>query len=161
MITQAKQNHNSPNPLARFVTKEAVAKVLNVAPQKIREIRLWPYVIHVVGEGISRFVSYGDMPPIVAVQKPTPKDVAWWHKRWRQNQPHLAPDFWVEFFEAKFREAPTESQLFAWGELVGFVKHGLAPEKVAFLQQVYRLIRHDLRVSLGNAIASFNYGVQA
>jgi hypothetical protein len=61
MITQAEPNHKTSNPLARFVTKEAVAKVLNVAPEKIREIRLWPYVIHVVGEGISRFLT---LPPL-------------------------------------------------------------------------------------------------
>jgi hypothetical protein len=68
MIPKQNSEAKQINPLSRFVTKEAVAKVLKVKPEQIREIRCWAYVIHVVGVGLSRFVSYADMPPILGVR---------------------------------------------------------------------------------------------
>ncbi|MEG4166959.1 MULTISPECIES: hypothetical protein [unclassified Microcoleus] len=98
MIPKQNSEAKQINPLARFVTKEAVAKVLKVKPEQIRDIRCWAYVIQVVGVGISRFVSYGDMPPILGVEPPTLQDCIRWRKRWRSSQ-HRAPIFWVDFYQ--------------------------------------------------------------
>ncbi len=45
MITIIKQESKDVNPLSRFVTVEAIALLLNIDGGKIKEIRLWRYVI--------------------------------------------------------------------------------------------------------------------
>lgn len=140
MIATQHSEAKQINPLARFVTKEAVAKVLKVKPEQIREIRLWPYIIHVVGVGISRFVSYADMPPIVGVEPPTLQDCMRWRSRWRKTQ-QQAPIFWVEFYEAKFRQCRGVEELFNWGKLVGKIKHGLSRLQVEWLRKIYVVVK--------------------
>jgi len=143
MIPKQNPEAKQINPLARFVTKEAVAKVLKVKPEQIREIRLWPYIIHVVGVGISRFVSYADMPPILGVEPPTLQDCMRWRKRWRSTQ-HRAPIFWVEFYEGKFRQSRSVEELYNWGKLVGKIKQGLSGLQVELLRHIYGVVKECL-----------------
>lgn len=140
MISTELTKANFLNPLARFVTKEAIAQLLKVKLEKIREIRCWRYVIHVVGVGISRFVSYGDIPPILGVEAPTSEDCMRWRKRWRKTQ-QQAPAFWVDFYEGKFRECDRLEELFNWGKLVGKIKHGLLQSQVEWLRNIYGVVK--------------------
>jgi hypothetical protein len=89
------------HPLARFVTTEAIALLLKVDVSQIKAIRCWARVVLVVGKGFSRFVSYVDLPPIIAVQVPNTADVVRWRKRWQKNT-RQAPQFWLEFYKQKF-----------------------------------------------------------
>ncbi len=143
MIPKQNSEAKQINPLSRFVTKEAVAKVLKVKPEQIREIRCWAYVIHVVGVGISRFVSYADMPPILGVEPPTLQNCIRWRKRWRSSQ-HQAPIFWVDFYEGKFRQSRSVEELYNWGKLVGKIKHGLLGLQVEGLRHIYGEVKECL-----------------
>jgi hypothetical protein len=140
MIPKQNSEAKQINPLARFVTKEAVAKVLKVKPEQIRDIRCWAYVIHVVGVGISRFVSYADMPPILGVEPPTLQDCIRWRKRWRSSQ-HQAPIFWVDFYDGKFRQSRSMEELYNWGNLVGKIKQGLSGLQVELLRNIYCVVK--------------------
>lgn len=97
MISTLPPQSKSIHPLARFVTKEAIALILNVPVEKIREVRCWARVILVVGQGLSRFVSYADLPPVVGVEEPTTQDFAAWRKRWQKLKINQAPDIWATF----------------------------------------------------------------
>lgn len=143
MIPKQNSEAKQINQLSRFVTKEAVAKVLKVKPELIREIRCWAYVIHVVGVGISRFVSYADMPPILGVEPPTLQDCIRWRKRWRSSQ-HRAPIFWVDFYEGKFPQSGSVEELYNWGNLVGKIKHGLLRSQVKWLRHIYGEVKECL-----------------
>ena len=144
MIPKQNSEAKQINPLARFVTKEAVAKVLKVKPEQIRHIRLWPYIIDVVGVGISRFVSYADMPPILGVEPPTLQDCIRWRKRWRSSQ-HRSPIFWVDFYEGKFRQSRSVEELYKWGKLVGKIKHGLLGLQVEWLRNIYCAVKEFIQ----------------
>ncbi|GAB1537879.1 hypothetical protein NUACC21_05340 [Scytonema sp. NUACC21] len=65
----------STHTLAKFVTVEAVALRLNIEATRIKEIRLWNHVILVVAQGLSRFVSYADIPPILDTASPVEKEM--------------------------------------------------------------------------------------
>ncbi len=69
------------NPLARFVTIEAIALLLKVTITQIKYIRCWARVVLVVGVKFSRFVSYADLPPIIAAEAPNTADIIRWRKR--------------------------------------------------------------------------------
>ncbi|HEY9709309.1 MAG TPA: hypothetical protein V6D48_13985, partial [Oculatellaceae cyanobacterium] len=106
MISSSQPESKAVHHLARFVTKEAIALLLNLKPQKIYRIDCWRHVIHVVGKGVSTFVSYADLPPILGVEPPSPKDILCWRKRWKKNK-NKAPKFWVNFYAKKFQTVPT------------------------------------------------------
>jgi hypothetical protein len=53
MISIPEPGARAVHPLARFVTKEAIALLLNLKPHEIYRIDCWRYVIHVVGKGIA------------------------------------------------------------------------------------------------------------
>lgn len=131
MISILPLTAKSVHPLARFVTVEAIALLLNLQPDEISRIDCWRYVIHVVGKGVSTFVSYADIPPILGVETPTPGDIHCWRKRWRKNK-YKAPKFWVEFYTQKLKLAPL-SQRQRWGELVGMIKFALSEGTVELL----------------------------
>lgn len=128
LLSTAKAVH----PLARFVTVDAIALLLNLKPQEIYRIDCWRYVIHVVGKGVSTFVSYADIPPILGVNPPTPGDIHCWRKRWRKNK-YKAPKFWVEFYTQKLKLAPSLSQRQRWGELVAMIRFALSEATVELL----------------------------
>ena len=124
------------HPLARFVTVEAIALLLKVGVTQIKYIRCWARVVLVVGIKFSRFISYADLPPIIAVEVPNTADIIWWHKRWRKNN-QQAPQFWLEFYKQKFEQSVSVSQLYAWGQIVGAVKFGLSPVTLQQLRHFY------------------------
>jgi hypothetical protein len=75
------------------VTKEAIALLLNIELHQIKDIRCWPNVILVVAEELSKFVSYADLPPILAVEPPTEQDFVCWRKRWKKLKKNKPPIF--------------------------------------------------------------------
>ena len=136
MLTNSQPESKPIHPLARFVTAEAIALKLKMKPEDIYLINCWRYVIHVVGKGISTFVSYADIPPILGVEPPTSQDILCWRKRWKKNK-NKAPSFWIEFYAQKFRKAPYFKDLYAWGELVGVIKFGLEEAALQGLRTLY------------------------
>jgi hypothetical protein len=136
MISSSHPESKAVHHQARFVTREAIALLLNLKPQEIYRIDCWRHVIHVVGKGISTFVSYADLPPILGVEPPTPKDFLIWRKRWQKNQ-NKAPKFWSEFYAEKFRTVPTLREMHTWGELVSVIKSAMPESAVQWLRNVY------------------------
>ena len=136
MVATSEPKSKVVHPLARFITVEAIAHYLKLQPEDIYRIDCWRYVIHVVAKGVSTFVSYADIPPIVGVEPLTPQDILCWRKRWKKNK-FKAPDFWVGFYAQKFKLAPYLKDLYAWGELVGMIKFGLSEAAVEWLRKVY------------------------
>jgi len=137
--TEAKYIH----PLARFVTPEAIALLLKVDISQIREIRCWARVILVVGERLSRFVSYADLPPILAVEPPNNADIIRWRKRWQKNKSQ-APQFWVEFYQQNFEQAISVTQLQNWGQTISSIKFAFSPAALQQLRQFYRTAKSNL-----------------
>lgn len=136
MISSSQPESKAVHHLARFVTKEAIALLLNLKPQKIYRIDCWRHVIHVVGKGVSTFVSYADLPPILGVDRHSPKDILCWRKRWKKNK-NKAPKFWVNFYAKKFQTVPTLLEMYSWGELVSVIKFALSEAAVEWLRSVY------------------------
>ena len=135
--------HKSPvlHPLARFVTEETVALLFNISPDQIYRIECCRYMVYVHAKGISRFVSYADFPPILAVELPKIQDFCRWYKRWKGKK---APDFWTQFYIHQFKFATTADKQLAWGLLVAAVKSlfyetALQQLRDAYLYQKYRL----------------------
>ena len=123
-------------PFNRPITKEAIALCLNLQPEQIYKIDCWRYVIHVVGKGVSTFVSYADLPPILGVEPPTNQDFIRWRKRWQKNKKQ-APPFWVDFYKQRFKQAETIAQLYHWGKIVAVIKFGFSPARLQELRIVY------------------------
>ena len=147
MLAHPQPESNPVNQLARFVTREAIALKLNIKPEQIYRISCWRYVIHVVGKGVSMFVSYADLPPIRGVDGAiSAKDILCWRKRWKKNK-NKAPEFWVEFYVQKFRKAPYVEDLYAWGEVVAAIAFGLSAAAVELLRGVFVREREDCRLS--------------
>lgn len=126
MIAIIKQESKQVHPLARFVTVEAVALILNIDVARIKEIRLWNRMILVVAQGMSRFVSYADLPPILGVALPTKGDITTWRKL-KQNH---APDFWFNFYDQKIRQSQSIGEVNSWEQLIALINFALS-EKVA------------------------------
>jgi hypothetical protein len=135
MIASFKPKSIGWHPLCRFVTKNAIARLLKVPVKHIYHVRLWFRVILVVGKGISRFVSYADLPPILGVDVPQGRDYFYWQRRWPGK---YAPDFWSEFYADRFQQATSMDRLFAWAKLVGLIKYLLTPEGLESLRSLYR-----------------------
>ncbi len=130
--------------LARFVTKEAIALLLKIEVHQIKDIRCWPNVILVVAEGLSKFVSYADLPPILAVDPPTNQDFVCWRKRWKKLKEKQAPTFWVKFYARKFSQSLSIAELFNWGKLVGAIKFALSQKDVEALRSIYAEEKYGL-----------------
>lgn len=131
------------HPLARFVTKEAIALLLKVDISQIREIRCWARVILVVGERLSKFVSYTDLPPILAVEPPNNADIIRWRKRWQKNK-RQAPQFWVEFYEQKFEQALSAARLQDWGQTISMIKFAFSLAGLQQLRHFYSTAKSKL-----------------
>ncbi|HIK09000.1 MAG TPA: hypothetical protein IGS52_01825 [Oscillatoriaceae cyanobacterium M33_DOE_052] len=121
--------------LTRFVTKEAIARLLKTPPDQIWEIQRWAYVILVVGKGISRFISYADLPPVPHVAPPNVPDIRCWLRRWKEKR---SPRFWVEFYAEKIQETFAAGELIEWGKLLNRIKYYLPQELLYSLQATYR-----------------------
>jgi hypothetical protein len=137
MISTQQTESKHIHPLARFVTKEAIALLLNIEVQQIKDIHCWPHVILVVAQGLSKFVSYADLPPILGVEAPTNRDFICWRKRWKKNKNKQAPDFWLNFYAQKFCQSCSIAELYTWGQLVGVIKSALSEKAVQALRKIY------------------------
>lgn len=124
MLSVTKLAATPQHPQIRFVSQEAIALCLGRPSAEIYRVDCWRYVVHVVGKGISTFVSYADMPPILGVSAPVAADVRMWRKRWRKHR-HLAPRFWLAFYAQKFQAVSDLGELAAWDELVAYIHFGL------------------------------------
>ena len=143
MISSSQLESKAVHHLARFVTKEAIALLLNLKPHEIYRIDCWRHVIHVVGKGVSTFVSYADLPPILGVEPPSPQDFLCWRKRWKKNK-NKAPKFWAHFYAKKFQTVSTLLEMYSWGELVGVIKCALSESAVQWLRSVYFQEKHAM-----------------
>ena len=137
MISTLQREAKAVHPLSRFATVQAIALLLDLNPEQIYRIDCWRYVIHVVGKGVTTFVSYADMPPILGVEQPKPEDINCWRKRWRKNK-FKAPKFWTEFYQQQFKLAPSLIEIDRWSELVNAIAFALPEVAVQSLQRVER-----------------------
>jgi hypothetical protein len=144
MIATQNAESKSNHPLSRFVTPEAIALLLNLETKDIYKIDCWRYVIHVVGKGVSTFVSYADLPPILGATPPTKRDFVRWRKRWRKNNKQ-APKFWLDFYKQKFKQAVCVAELYAWGTIVGVIKPALSSVNLQELRIVYIEVKNSLK----------------
>lgn len=140
MISSPQLKANFSHPLSRFVSVEALALFLNIPVEAIYHVSCWRYVIHVVGEGISTFVSYADLPPILEVNVPERRDFSYWRKRWRKNKINRgkAPEFWQEFYLRKCQTAQSILEVEAWYKLIMSIAFAFTPNTLETLQQVYK-----------------------
>jgi len=106
------------HPLNRFVTRDALGFHLGIKSDNIYKISYWQYVIHVVGKGKSRFVSYADMPPILGVEQPRKADFAKWRKRIKTRKQKYVPKFWAQFYVKKIEDSNSIQTLLQWENLV-------------------------------------------
>jgi hypothetical protein len=139
--TPQENEENSTHPLARFVTEEAIALLLNIPASEINEIRCWRHMILVVAEHMVRFVSYADLPPILEVEPPTNEEFTTWRKRWKRSDTKQAPDFWKDFYAEKFRLAGSRERLYCWGRLVGRIKFAISNEWLESLRKIFKEVR--------------------
>lgn len=156
MISTLPPQSKSIHPLARFVTKEAIALILKVPVEKIKEIRCWARVILVVGQGLSKFVSYADLPPVVGVEPPVSLDFACWRKRWQKLKINQAPDIWATFYANRFGQARDIAELFSWGQLLGKIKLALSEQAVLALRSIYVAEKLCLETQINNASLNLN-----
>lgn len=138
MLPTSQPESRPVHRLARFVTVEAICMHLNLLPEQIRRIDCWRYVIHVVAQGISTFVSYADLPPIVAVEAPKEADFACWHKRCQVRKQKHAPAFWAQFYAQQLGKSRCEDELYSWGSLMRLIKSLLPEAAFEWLRGVYR-----------------------
>ena len=118
--SKIKYNFRKPHPLIRFVTEETVAFLFAIDIEQIYRIECWQHIVYVHAEGISRFVSYADFPPVLAVEKPGKRDFVYWRRRWvKKWKKTIAPEFWVKFYTNKFIEAESIEQVTEWRNLIG------------------------------------------
>lgn len=143
MIATPQAQAKSIHPLARFVTCEAIALLLNLEPEDIYRIDCWRYVIHVVGKGVSTFVSYADLPPILGVEPPSDRDLIYWRKRCLKRNKQ-APKFWAKFYKHQFEQAISVAQLYQWGRLVSVIKLMISPVAVQELRNIYIQVKNSL-----------------
>jgi hypothetical protein len=143
-IRESKIVHKSPilHSLARFVTEEAICLMFRIGFEDIYTVECWQHVVYVHAKGISRFVSYADFPPVVGVEPPSTIDFIKWRKRWRKqldpNQKQQAPEWWAEYFECEFWQAPSEPVLYSWGKLLGTIKFAFSEDTLQELRESYR-----------------------
>ncbi len=141
MKNPMKNKSTSAHPLGRFVTRDALAFHLGINSDNIYKVNCWQYVIHVVGKGKSRFVSYADLPPILGVEPPKKADFAKWRKRIKTRKKKYVPKFWAQFYVKKIEDSNSIQTLLSWENLVKQFKplislegvkkidHALAKEK--------------------------------
>ncbi|NJK69403.1 MAG: hypothetical protein HC786_26005 [Richelia sp. CSU_2_1] len=137
MLASFRPKSTPAHRLSRFVTKEALARLLKIKVEQIYRIERWRHILYVHATGMSRFVSYADLPPILGVESPAGLDFAFWKRRLANKKEKYAPHFWVDFYAEKFRKAISVVQLFEWGKLLGAIKLMLSAIELESLRQVY------------------------
>lgn len=132
------------HPLARFVNKRAIALLLGIKPHEIRQINCWRYVIHVVGNNFCRFVSYGDLPPIIQANTLTSGDFLVWRKRLLIKRQRHAPSFWVDFYLAEIAMVTSMDNLMEWQGLVNQISYLLDTEAREVLLEAIQVKQVEL-----------------
>jgi hypothetical protein len=135
MRAVTKLQHQPQHPQIRFVSAESIAMCVGISPAEIKRVDCWRYVIHVVGKGLSTFVSYADLPPILGVAAPIAADVRIWRQRWRKHG-HRAPRFWLNFYTQKLQAVSDLQELAAWDELVAYIQFGLTASDRQMLEAI-------------------------
>ncbi|WP_293331327.1 hypothetical protein [Microcoleus sp. CAWBG58] len=144
MLASFRPKSTPRHRLSRFVTKEAIARLLKIAVEQIYRFECWAHILYVHAQGMSRFVSYADFGPVVGVESPSGLDFGYWKRRMASQKQRYAPDFWVDFYAEKFREAVSVAELLEWGELVGAIKLMLSAIALESLRKVYAQEKHLL-----------------
>lgn len=157
MISTLQLQSKFIHPLARFASREAIALILKISVEKIKEVRCWARVILVVGQGLSRFVSYADLPPTIGVEAPTSQDWAYWHKRWQKLKLKQAPNYWATFYIHRFEQCKDITELFNWGRLLGTIKHLLSEQTVIALRSIYVSQKFNLETQFDYTPLNLNY----
>ena len=129
------KKYTSTNPLGRFVTRDALSFHLGIQSDNIYKISCWKYVIHVVGKGKSRFVSYADMPPVLGVEPPRKGDFAKWRKRIKTRKQKYVPKFWAQFYVKQIEDSNSVETLLNWKSLVSQCKSLISLEGVKKIDQ--------------------------
>ncbi|WP_045055868.1 hypothetical protein [Aliterella atlantica] len=141
MLTTSEPKSNPLHRLARFVSTEAAAVMFDIQQAEIYRVERWANIVYVHAKGISRFVSYADFPPSLAVASPTDKDFSYWRRRWKkrqqEQQKRQAPPFWIEFFARKLDSAISIVDLRTWGELIGTIKFSFREDSLQLLRASY------------------------
>jgi hypothetical protein len=140
VIRQSKIIHKSPiqHPLTRFVTEEAVAVMFNISVEQIERIECCCHMVYVHGTGVSRFVSYADFPPPIAVTPPNAPDFVRWRKRWRKRwNSRYAPDLWQRFYIYQFQQALDVNELLEWWQVANLIKSVLSLEALQQITLIY------------------------
>ncbi|MDT9339022.1 hypothetical protein VV11_005915 [Trichodesmium erythraeum 21-75] len=132
------------HPLGRFVTIDALSFHLGIKWDNIYKISCWKYVIHVVGKGKSRFVSYADMPPVIGVEPPRKADFAKWRKRIKTRKQKYVPKFWAQFYVKKIEDSNSIKTLLNWNSLVNQCKSLISLEGVQKIDQA--VVERKLRL---------------
>ena len=136
--SKIKYNFRQPHPLLRFVTEETVAFLFAIDVEQIYRIECWQHVVYIHAEGVSRFVSYGDFPPVITAEKPDRRDFIYWRKRWvKKFKRIIAPEFWVKFYTQKFIEARSQEELREWGELIAILNFVFKNTNIERLRENY------------------------
>ncbi|MEG5001704.1 hypothetical protein [Microcoleus sp. B4-D4] len=137
MLASFRPKSTPRHRLSRFVTKEAIARLLKIKIEQIYRFECWAHILYVHAKGMSRFVSYADFPPVLGVESPSGLDFGYWKRRIASQKERNAPDFWVDFYAEKFHKAVSVAELFEWGEMVGVIKLMLSRIAVESLRKVY------------------------
>lgn len=137
MLTKFSRKSTPRNRLSRFVTKEAIARLLKIKVEQIYRFECWAHILYVHAQGMSRFVSYADFPPVLGVESPAGLDFGYWKRRMASVKQRYAPDFWVDFYGEKFQKAVSVAELLEWGELVGVIKLMLSAIDLESLRKIY------------------------
>jgi hypothetical protein len=132
------------HPLARFVNQRAIAQLLGIQPQAIRQINCWRYVIHVVGKDFCRFVSYGDLPPIIQGDVLTSGDFLVWRKRLLIRRQRHAPSFWLDFYLAEIAMVTSMDILMQWQGLIDQISYLLDIEARQLLLEAMQVKQEEL-----------------
>jgi hypothetical protein len=148
LLTKNRPAIVAQHPQTRFVSGESIALLLDRPAAEIRRIDCWRYVIHVVAPGLSTFVSYADLPPVLGVAAPVAADVRIWRRRWRSKE-YLAPCFWREFYGHKIAASKDLGEMSAWDELIAYVSFGLTGADRQYLESI--CLETTLRLSIGAA----------
>ncbi|PSB26357.1 hypothetical protein C7B69_11735 [filamentous cyanobacterium Phorm 46] len=137
MLASFRPKSTPRHRLSRFVTKEAIARLLKIKIEQIYRFECWAHILYVHAKGMSRFVSYADFPPVVGVESPSGLDFGYWKRRMASQKQRHAPDFWVDFYAEKFHKAVSVAELFEWGKMVGLIKLMLSRIALESLRKVY------------------------
>jgi hypothetical protein len=137
MLASFRPKSTPRHRLSRFVTKEAIARLLKIEVEQIYRFECWAHILYVHAQGMSRFVSYADFPPVLGVESPSGLDFGYWKRRMASLKERFAPDFWVDFYAQRFHKAVSVAELLEWGELVGAIKLMLSAIALESLRKVY------------------------